>query len=113
MSVKGMPLFFGFSTLLWRIGFSKKAGEILWCFGLGSVVIGKNTFLLFLWCSRKNSYKLDWCYEQDENIDQIFTAEVKPLIEGLFRGHNGCVIAYGAPGSGKSQLIQVTFWEEL
>nr|XP_009396131.1 PREDICTED: kinesin-like protein KIN-10C isoform X1 [Musa acuminata subsp. malaccensis] len=55
---------------------------------------------------RKDSYKLDWCYEQDENIDQIFTAEVKPLIEGLFRGHNGCVIAYGAPGSGKSQLIQ-------
>ncbi|RWV89921.1 hypothetical protein BHE74_00012192, partial [Ensete ventricosum] len=43
---------------------------------------------------------------QDENIDQIFTAEVKPLIEGLFRGHNGCVIAYGARGSGKSQLIQ-------
>ncbi|URD98805.1 Kinesin motor domain [Musa troglodytarum] len=55
---------------------------------------------------RKDSYMLDWCYEQDENIDQIFTAEVKPLIEGLFRGHNGCVIAYGARGSGKSQLIQ-------
>ncbi|WOL00021.1 kinesin-like protein KIN-10B isoform X4 [Canna indica] len=56
--------------------------------------------------SRKDSYKLDWCYNQDEDIDHVYRVEVKPLIEGLFCGRNACVVAYGTRGSGKSQLIQ-------
>ncbi|XP_017697853.2 kinesin-like protein KIN-10B isoform X2 [Phoenix dactylifera] len=55
---------------------------------------------------RKDSYKLDWCYKQDEGISEIFSREVKPLIQGIFHGRNACVIAYGARGSGKTQMIQ-------
>nr|CAD1840861.1 unnamed protein product [Ananas comosus var. bracteatus] len=55
---------------------------------------------------RKDSYKLDWCYEPEEGVGEIFSREVKPLIQGLFQGSNSCVIAYGARGSGKTQIIQ-------
>ncbi|XP_020091651.1 kinesin-like protein KIN-10C isoform X2 [Ananas comosus] len=55
---------------------------------------------------RKDSYKLDWCYEPEEGVGEIFSREVKPLIQGLFQGSNSCVIAYGARGSGKTQILQ-------
>ncbi|XP_072979730.1 kinesin-like protein KIN-10B [Typha angustifolia] len=55
---------------------------------------------------RKDSYKLDWCYEQDEGASEIFSKEVRPLIQGLFQGSNACVIAYGARGSGKTRIVQ-------
>ncbi|ONK64001.1 uncharacterized protein A4U43_C07F21090 [Asparagus officinalis] len=55
---------------------------------------------------RKDSYKLDWCYGQEETTGDIFFREIKPLLEGILKGSNGCVIAYGAQGSGKTQLIQ-------
>lgn len=63
-------------------------------------------FLLFR-SNRKDSYKLDWCYEQDEGVSEIYSREVKPLLQGIFDGRNTCVIAYGARGSGKTQMIQV------
>ncbi|KAH7557657.1 hypothetical protein JRO89_XS11G0197700 [Xanthoceras sorbifolium] len=56
--------------------------------------------------SRKESYKLDYCYEQNEGNEMIFAREVKPLIEGVFDGLNATVIAYGARGSGKTRVIQ-------
>ncbi|KAF6175107.1 hypothetical protein GIB67_022788 [Kingdonia uniflora] len=56
--------------------------------------------------SRKDSYKFDYCYEQGENVDQIFSREVKPLISQVFDGVNASVLAYGARGSGKTYMIQ-------
>ncbi|KAK8479470.1 hypothetical protein V6N12_058142 [Hibiscus sabdariffa] len=56
--------------------------------------------------SRKESYELDYCYDQSEGNDLIFSREVKPLVEGVFSGCNGTVIAYGAIGSGKTFTIQ-------
>jgi len=40
-------------------------------------------------------------------MNEVFSKEVKPLIQGVLKGCNGCVIAYGAQGSGKTHLIQV------
>ncbi|TXG70935.1 hypothetical protein EZV62_005870 [Acer yangbiense] len=56
--------------------------------------------------SRKESYKLDYCYEQNEGNDIIFEREVKPLIQGVFDGLNATIIAFGARGSGKTHAIQ-------
>ncbi|ONK66628.1 uncharacterized protein A4U43_C06F10330 [Asparagus officinalis] len=55
---------------------------------------------------RKDSYKLDLCYGQEETTGDIFSREIKPLLEGILKGGKGCVIAYGAQGSGKTQLVQ-------
>ncbi|KAJ3693893.1 hypothetical protein LUZ60_009373 [Juncus effusus] len=52
--------------------------------------------------THKSTYLLDFCYEEEKEIDQIYTKEVKPLINDLFNGTNCCVISYGA----SSQLIQ-------
>ncbi|XP_042380068.1 kinesin-like protein KIN-10C [Zingiber officinale] len=54
----------------------------------------------------RTTYKLDWCYDQGESIYDVYNGEVKHLVQWLFCGRNACVIAYGARGSGKSQLIQ-------
>ncbi|XP_019051393.1 PREDICTED: kinesin-like protein KIN-10C isoform X2 [Nelumbo nucifera] len=56
--------------------------------------------------SRKESYKLDYCYDQNEDIGKMFSREVKPLVSGIFRGLNASVLAYGAKGSGKTYTIQ-------
>lgn len=61
-------------------------------------------------CSRKESYKLDYYYDQTEGNEKVFEREVKPLIEGVFDGLNATVVAYGARGSGKSHMIQVQFF---
>ncbi|KAJ7969930.1 Kinesin-like protein [Quillaja saponaria] len=56
--------------------------------------------------SRKEAHLVDYCYEQNEDNKMIFSREVKPLISGVFEGHNATVIACGARGSGKTDLIQ-------
>ncbi|XP_042510655.1 kinesin-like protein KIN-10C [Macadamia integrifolia] len=56
--------------------------------------------------SRKESFKLDYCYAQDEDVGQIFAREVKPIVSGIFRGLNASVLVYGARGSGKTYTIQ-------
>ncbi|XP_061997251.1 kinesin-like protein KIN-10C isoform X1 [Rosa rugosa] len=56
--------------------------------------------------SRKESYELDNCYDQNEDNGLIFSREVKPLIPGVLEGCNATVIALGARGSGKTSLIQ-------
>ncbi|KAK8599472.1 hypothetical protein V6N13_077393 [Hibiscus sabdariffa] len=56
--------------------------------------------------SRKESFELDYCYDQSEGNDLIFSREVKPLVEDVFSGCNSTVIAYGAIGSGKTFTIQ-------
>ncbi|XP_050385437.1 kinesin-like protein KIN-10C [Argentina anserina] len=56
--------------------------------------------------SRKESYELDSCYDQNEDNGLIFIREVKSLIPGVFEGCNATVIALGARGSGKTSLIQ-------
>ncbi|GLJ25916.1 hypothetical protein SUGI_0496820 [Cryptomeria japonica] len=54
----------------------------------------------------KASYKLDFCYDQEDGVAQIFTREVEGLLAGLFRGCNATVFAYGASGSGKTHIMQ-------
>lgn len=58
--------------------------------------------------SRNESYKLDWCYGQEDDVRQIFSREVDPILPGLFRGSNATVFAYGATGSGKTYTMQGT-----
>ncbi|KAJ0965037.1 hypothetical protein J5N97_026175 [Dioscorea zingiberensis] len=45
---------------------------------------------------------LNRCYEQDVGIDQILFKEINPLLDGVLRGSNACVLGYGARGSGKT-----------
>ncbi|XP_047968200.1 kinesin-like protein KIN-10C isoform X2 [Salvia hispanica] len=56
--------------------------------------------------STKVGYELDYCYEQLEEIDRIYTREIQPLVRELFEGRNASVIALGAKGSGKTFTIQ-------
>ncbi|XP_043695661.1 kinesin-like protein KIN-10C isoform X2 [Telopea speciosissima] len=56
--------------------------------------------------SKKESFKLDYCYDQDEDVGQIFSREVRQLVSGIFRGLNASVLVYGAKGSGKTYTIQ-------
>eukprot|EP01018_Ginkgo_biloba_P033017 Gb_27745 [translate_table: standard] len=58
--------------------------------------------------SRNESYKLDYCYGQEDDVGQIFSREVDPILPGLFRGSNATVFAYGATGSGKTYTMQGT-----
>lgn len=57
--------------------------------------------------SRKDGYELDYCYEQHEEIDQLYLREIQPLVLELFEGQNASVIALGAKGTGKTYTIQV------
>ncbi|KAF3485561.1 hypothetical protein F2Q69_00056463, partial [Brassica cretica] len=54
----------------------------------------------------KDSYKLDYCYEEHETTSLILTKEIEPLISTVFEGKDANVIAHGARGSGKTHLIQ-------
>ncbi|KAL7104913.1 hypothetical protein ACP275_07G012200 [Erythranthe tilingii] len=56
--------------------------------------------------SRRDGYELDYCYQQHEEINEIFSREIKPLILDLFDGLSISVIALGARGSGKTYSIQ-------
>jgi kinesin family protein 22 len=67
--------------------------------------VGYNFYFYF--GSRNESYKLDWCYGQEDDVGQIFSREVDPILPGLFRGSNATVFAYGATGSGKTYTMQV------
>ncbi|XP_038906742.1 kinesin-like protein KIN-10C [Benincasa hispida] len=58
--------------------------------------------------SRKETYEVDYCYEQNEDTESIFAREVKSLLPGVFDGHHATVIAYGARGTGKTSIIQGT-----
>lgn len=55
-------------------------------------------------CSR---YLVDYCYNEREENEIIYSREVKPLVSAVFEGHNSTVIAHGARGSGKTHMIQV------
>ncbi|CAD5332508.1 unnamed protein product [Arabidopsis thaliana] len=54
----------------------------------------------------KDSYRLDYCYEENETTGSILTKEIKPLISTVFEGKDANVIAHGARNSGKTHLIQ-------
>ncbi|KAL9163313.1 hypothetical protein ABFS82_06G032600 [Erythranthe guttata] len=56
--------------------------------------------------SRRDGYELDYCYEQREEIGQMYSREIQPLISEVFDGRNVSVIALGARGSGKTYTIQ-------
>ncbi|KAL9161301.1 hypothetical protein ABFS82_07G012800 [Erythranthe guttata] len=56
--------------------------------------------------SRRDGYELDYCYQQHEEINQIYSREIKPLILEIFDGLSISVIALGARGSGKTYSIQ-------
>lgn len=58
--------------------------------------------------SRKECYQLDSFFgQEDNNVGQIFSREVSPMIPGIFSGCNATVFAYGATGSGKTFTMQV------
>ncbi|GAY41134.1 hypothetical protein CUMW_057100 [Citrus unshiu] len=61
--------------------------------------------------SRKECYKLDYCFEQNEGNGIIFAREVKPLISEVFNGINATIVACGAKGSGKTRVIQGSYEE--
>lgn len=70
--------------------------------------------IIFPICSRKDAtYELDYCYEQDEDIEVIFSREIKPLISDIYAGKSASIVAYGARGSGKTYTIQVFFYSLL
>ncbi|KAM3340890.1 kinesin-like protein KIN-10C [Capsicum galapagoense] len=57
--------------------------------------------------SRNECYKLDAFFgQEDNNISQIFSKEISPLIPGILEGRNVTVFAYGATGSGKTYTMQ-------
>ncbi|KMZ74431.1 hypothetical protein ZOSMA_129G00230 [Zostera marina] len=56
--------------------------------------------------SRKDSYKLDWYYEQHETVDDIYLQEVKPLISKVFLGLDISVIEIGTRCIEKSPLTK-------
>ncbi|XP_042031296.1 kinesin-like protein KIN-10C isoform X1 [Salvia splendens] len=56
--------------------------------------------------TKRDGYELDYCYEQLEEIDRIYSREIQPLVRELFEGRNASVIALGAKGSGKTFTIQ-------
>ncbi|PIA39114.1 hypothetical protein AQUCO_02700355v1 [Aquilegia coerulea] len=58
--------------------------------------------------SRKECFKLDSFYGEENSVKQIFQKEVSPLISWMFCGCNGTVFAYGATGSGKTHTMQGT-----
>ncbi|KAF5179245.1 Kinesin-like protein kin-10b [Thalictrum thalictroides] len=58
--------------------------------------------------SRKECYKLDSYYGEENSVKQIFQKEVSPLISWMFCGCNGTIFAYGATGSGKTHTMQGT-----
>ncbi|XP_039682719.1 kinesin-like protein KIN-10C isoform X2 [Medicago truncatula] len=51
-------------------------------------------------------YSVDYCYNQHDDNEMIYSREVKPLVSAAFEGFNSTVIAHGARGSGKTHLIQ-------
>ncbi|CAJ2666747.1 unnamed protein product [Trifolium pratense] len=53
-----------------------------------------------------SQYSVDYCYKEHEDNEIIYSREVKPLISAAFEGINSTVIAHGARGSGKTQLLQ-------
>jgi kinesin family protein 22 len=56
---------------------------------------------------RCSQYSVDYCYKEHEDNEIIYSREVKPLVLAAFEGINSTVIAHGARGSGKTQLLQV------
>ncbi|KAK7293054.1 hypothetical protein RJT34_15915 [Clitoria ternatea] len=59
--------------------------------------------------SRNECYQLDSFFGQEcNNVGQIFSREVSPMIPGIFDGCNATVFAYGATGSGKTYTMQGT-----
>nr|AMS24234.1 kinesin 10 protein [Marsilea vestita] len=55
---------------------------------------------------REGTYKLDSCYNGDDEISVLFDNEVKHFLPKLFEGQNATVFAYGATGSGKTYTMQ-------
>ncbi|CAL5185296.1 unnamed protein product [Lathyrus oleraceus] len=51
-------------------------------------------------------YSVDYCYNEHEDNEVIYSKEVKHLVSAAFEGINSTVIAHGARGSGKTRLIQ-------
>lgn len=68
-------------------------------------------FLLGSCTSRRDGFELDYCYEQHEEIDQVYSREIQPLISEVFDGRNASIIALGARGSGKTHTIQVSSFQ--
>ncbi|XP_078178283.1 kinesin-like protein KIN-10B isoform X8 [Carex rostrata] len=56
--------------------------------------------------AERSVYELDYCYEEERGVDEIYAIEIRPLVEKLFDGTNCCVISYGAQQSWPAQLFQ-------
>ena len=55
----------------------------------------------------QNMFAFDKIYafgkENAEDRDHMYAWHVKPMVDGLFEGINGCVFAYGITGAGGHQ----------
>ncbi|KAI4320012.1 hypothetical protein MLD38_033540 [Melastoma candidum] len=54
----------------------------------------------------QESYRVDCCYEPEEDNSVVFSKEIEPFLSGVFLGRSVTTIAYGARGSGKTYTIQ-------
>nr|AND01122.1 putative chloroplastic acyl-acyl carrier desaturase [Linum usitatissimum] len=57
--------------------------------------------------SSKECFEIGYCYEETEGNEVIFKRDVKPLLPGVFNGHNATIVACGARDSGKTHFVQV------
>lgn len=51
-------------------------------------------------------FEFDSAYDMQETTGNIFTREVMPVLETLFKGYNATVFCYGVTGSGKTFTMQ-------
>lgn len=55
--------------------------------------------------SEEKSYWFDHAYGEESDTASIYRHTAKPLVEGLLRGFNATVFAYGSTGAGKTHTM--------
>jgi hypothetical protein len=50
----------------------------------------------------KHAFSFDAVFDESATQQDVYSAAVAPLVEGLFSGYHGTVLAYGQTGSGKT-----------
>ena len=72
---------------------------------LNEVVGGKNV---------PHTFNFDYVFDMESEQQQIYEEVAKPVVEGVFDGWNGSILAYGQTSSGKTFTMQgVLLQEEL
>lgn len=55
--------------------------------------------------SREKKYAFDYAFDEQSTTQDVYDNSVKCLIDGVIRGYNSTVFAYGATGAGKTHTI--------